>query len=320
MLEDTDSKIGIGTYSINGELQPIFLEAWRRNCRIVDTAPNYLGGESQRLVGRSLRTAVRDGTINEYGDITVLSKVGFIPDNYSISDLLESGLIEQGDLRGRHCINPSYLRFQIQATLDDIGIEKLDLLFVHNPEIQFRSKGMGKSFPKLLRACFEELERACRGNLINGYGVATWDGFTQPHPPLILSDLVELAREVGGDNHGLQAIQLPISLVHIGAVSAALDTNSGPLVEAKDHGLSVFASSPLHGGELPKIIDPELAEIFGSDLTPAQACLLFTRSVPGVIATLTSPSSVSQLHDSLCMRTFAPLGRKRLSDIVELLS
>jgi predicted aldo/keto reductase-like oxidoreductase len=54
-----------------------------------------------------------------------------------------------------------------------------------------------------------------------------------------------------------------------------------------------MASPPLHGGELPTMVDQELADLIRPGLTPAQACILAAASCPGVTQVLLAASSTS---------------------------
>ncbi|QTT74526.1 hypothetical protein J7W19_14950 [Streptomyces mobaraensis NBRC 13819 = DSM 40847] len=56
----------------------------------------------------------------------------------------------------------------------------------------------------------------------------------------------------------------------------------GPLVQARAAGLTTFASSPLHGGELIDLMPPELVELIRPGLSPAAACLLVAASTPSL--------------------------------------
>ncbi|MEU4933079.1 hypothetical protein AB0G54_42435 [Streptomyces yokosukanensis] len=64
----------------------------------------------------------------------------------------------------------------------------------------------------------------------------------------------------------------------------------GPLPDAASAGLRVMASAPLHGGELPAMVDQELADLIRPGLTPAQACILAVASCPGVTNVLLAAS------------------------------
>ncbi|MGW1767045.1 hypothetical protein ACWCQL_23625 [Streptomyces sp. NPDC002073] len=61
-----------------------------------------------------------------------------------------------------------------------------------------------------------------------------------------------------------------------------------PLVLARAAGLTTFGSSPLHGGELPDLLTPELAEFVRPGASPAAACLLAAASCPSLDVVLLS--------------------------------
>ncbi|MET9522217.1 hypothetical protein [Streptomyces coeruleorubidus] len=82
----------------------------------------------------------------------------------------------------------------------------------------------------------------------------------------------------------------PISLVIMTPIVQALN-GRGPLPAAGGAGLRVMASASLHGGELPGMVDQELADLIRPGLTPAQARVLTVASCPGVTDVLISASS-----------------------------
>ncbi|MFJ8510181.1 hypothetical protein [Streptomyces avermitilis] len=85
-------------------------------------------------------------------------------------------------------------------------------------------------------------------------------------------------------------------------------------------GLQVIASAPLHGGELPDIVDQELADLIRSGLTPAQACVLAVASCPGVTDVLIAASSAphrSQAADAVAQ---PPLTVAKLREITGVLT
>ncbi|WP_234322928.1 hypothetical protein [Streptomyces sp. NRRL S-350] len=118
--------------------------------------------------------------------------------------------------------------------------------------------------------------------------MATWRGFSSGL--FDVPALLELAAKAGGPNHHLWAIQLPVSLVHLAPVAQALD-GRGPLVDALGAGLEVFASAPLHGGEIPGMVTPELSELITPGKTPAATALAVVASAPGVKRVLLSTGS-----------------------------
>jgi hypothetical protein len=59
-----------------------------------------------------------------------------------------------------------------------------------------------------------------------------------------------------------------------------------------------MASAPLHGGELPGMVDQQLAGLIRPGLTPAQACVLTVASCPGVTDVLIAASSTSHWREA----------------------
>ncbi|MEV5339448.1 hypothetical protein AB0K93_13305 [Streptomyces sp. NPDC052676] len=104
--------------------------------------------------------------------------------------------------------------------------------------------------------------------------------------PLLRALATEAA---GGAEHHLAAVQLPVSLVMMAPLKQALD-GKGSIRAAADIGLQVMASAPLHGGELPAMVDQELADLIRPGLTRAQACILAAASCPGVTHVLLTAS------------------------------
>lgn len=84
---------------------------------------------------------------------------------------------------------------------------QVDLLYLHNPaEMQLTAHG-ADAFMQRLKAAFKWAEEARRQGLIRAYGLATWGCFRSPTGSegyLTLLKVVQLAQEVGGDDHGFR--------------------------------------------------------------------------------------------------------------------
>ena len=90
------------------------------------------------------------------------------------------GLLAAGDLVGGcHCITPRYLEDQIERSRANLGLETIDVYYLHNPETQLGEVSR-PVFMRRLRAAFEFLESAARDGSIGVYGTATWSGYRQP--------------------------------------------------------------------------------------------------------------------------------------------
>jgi hypothetical protein len=105
---------------------------------------------------------------------------------------------------------------------------------------------------------------------------------------------------------------MPVSLVMMTPIVQALQ-GLGPLPAAAGAGLRAMASAPLHGGELPGMVDQELADLIRPGLNPAQARVLAVAPCPGVTDVLIGASSAphwSQAADAVAQPslTAAKLG------------
>ncbi len=262
------TELGFGTYHPSSNLRPLLQYAVERDWSWIDTAPNY--GAAQHTIG----SLVNEGKI-DWTSCSVSSKVGFLADDRERAYLLRSGLITPNCIIHNNVLSPEYVRYRAVLNCSELVCRPLRLLFLHNPEIHSRVIGR-ESFVDRLRACFAECESLRAENYIEAYGIATWHGLFST---LSLSEIYNLARDGAGANNGFKAIQLPLSLVRSEELKEAVLSGAGPLIEAKELGLQVFGSSPLHGGELPRLLLPGFREPFGADLSSAQVCLQVLRSV-----------------------------------------
>ncbi|MFJ7146727.1 aldo/keto reductase [Streptomyces sp. NPDC100445] len=159
------------------------------------------------------------------------------------------------------------------------------LVLLHNPERAH--PGDRLALHRAMREAFLVLEEAMAAGNVAGYGIATWAGLEEEASTA--GKLLALAAEAAGGRHHLVAVQMPLSLVTMTPIAQALD-GRGVLPAAAGAGLRVMASAPLHGGELPGMVDQELADLIRPGLPPAQACVLAVASCPGVTNVLLAAS------------------------------
>ncbi|MDH6704812.1 aryl-alcohol dehydrogenase-like predicted oxidoreductase [Kitasatospora sp. MAA19] len=263
------ARLGLGTYRCLDVAEAALMAA-SSGAGWVDTAPNYAVGRAEMSLAVVLAA---------YPDLCVSTKVGFVPAGAGHIGV-RAGALSPADAEGGHCLTPDYITWQLARSRLMLG-RVPDLVFVHNPE---HSCPDGEITGRLSNA-FLALEEACSQQIISAYGVATWRGFSSGL--FDVPTLIELATKAGGPDHHLWAIQLPVSLVHLAPVAQALDGH-GPLADALAAGLEVFASAPLHGGEIPGLVPPELSELITPGKTPAETALAVVASAPGVKRVLLS--------------------------------
>ncbi len=252
-----------------------------------DTAPNYhnKNGDLETQLGTALRP---------HPDARVSTKVGLIAEPHR-GDALRAGVITAEEAEAGYSLSSRYIGWQT-ARSNFLLRRRPEVVFVHNPE--HGNPTPAELTDRLLEA-FEALEDSCANNLIRSYGVATWNALHDG--TLTIQRLLDLAHEVAGRRHHLRAVQLPVSLVMNRPLLDAVE-GRGVLVDAQQAELDVFASAPLHGGELLDIVNRRIARKILPGHTPLQLLLGSIAATP-VRRILLSASTYA--HWSIAARSLA---------------
>lgn len=300
------SALGVGTYlgdctdADDAAYTSAIRAAITAGVNVIDTAINYRCQRSERAVGRAVRDAIADGEAAR-DELVLCTKGGYVAfdgappetreayDAWLECELFETDIVDRKELvRGGHCIAPKFLARQLTRSRKNLGVDAIDLYYVHNPEEQLLAVD-GATFRQRLRAAFVLLEERAATGEIAGYGCATWTGLRVPpehRQHLSLAALVGLAREVGGTLHHFRAVQLPVNLAMPEAArlpTQMLGRHLVPLLEAADAlGVAVVASAPLMQGRLTEGLPAEMRELLPGCSTDAQRALRFTTSLPAV--------------------------------------
>lgn len=321
------SSVGIGTYlgaeddATDRAYEAAVTRALQLGINVVDTAVNYRHQRSERSVGAALRTLVADGTIAR-ADVLVATKGGFIPfdgavpanpNAYFTDTYVRTGVLKSADLVGGcHCITPRYLADQLDRSRANLGVDTVDVYYVHNPEMQLGAVDR-PTFTARMRAAFEFLESAVGDGRIRWYGTATWEGYRRPVSApdyLSLSDMVALAREVAGTRHHFGMIQLPYSLAMTEALAQANQPIGKAAVSvlqaAEQLGIYVMTSAPIFQGKLARNLPPALSQVLEGLRTDAQRALQFVRSTPGVGTALCGMTQVAHVEENAALVGMPP--------------
>jgi aryl-alcohol dehydrogenase-like predicted oxidoreductase len=323
------SSVGVGTYlgGWDEETDRSYSDAVARavelGANVIDTAANYRFQRSERSIGEAL------GRLNAAGfardELVVCTKGGYLPFDgrppagqagvreYVEETFVRTGVAELSDIvAGSHCMTPRYLAHQVGQSLRNLGLETIDVYYVHNPETQLQVVSAAE-FDARLRAAFEQLERERAEGRIRLYGVATWNGFrvkSGERGHHALEGMLESARAVGGDGHGFRFVQLPFNL----AMPEALVADNQPyrgahvslLEAAKALGVTVVASASILQGKVARDLPEHIREPLGSLATDAQTAIQFTRSTPGVTTALVGMSRREHVEENLQLARVAP--------------
>jgi len=331
------SSIGIGTYlgQPDEETDRRYTEAVVRavelGANVIDTAANYRFQRSERSIGEALRLlANRDFA---RGELVICTKGGYLPFDgapprdarqYVEENFIRTGIAGWGDIAGgAHCMTPRYLEHQLDQSLHNLGLDCIDVYYVHNPESQLSAVSRDE-FWKRLRAAFEFLESAAGDGKLPHYGVATWNGF-RANPDAreyhSLETMVTLAREAGGENHHFRFIQLPLNLAMPEALAFQNQMVDGQYLSTLDAaealGINVVASGSLLQGQMARGLPEAIRELLGSLATDAQTGIQFVRSTPGVTTALIGMSQVSHVEENLKLVEVEPAAAESLMSLFE---
>ena len=332
------SSIGLGTYlgdedaATDAGYEASVQEALRSGINVFDSAINYRGQKSERAIGRALARVFSEGTVSR-DEVFVSTKGGYLPHDaddprppkrYILETFVESGLAPKTEIaQGGHCMAPAYLEDQIARSRENLGLETIDLYYLHNIEAQRASLPKEKFRERLTRAV-ETLEGAVAAGKIASWGLATWDGLRAPpeHPEhLSIRETRDLARSVAGSAHHFTAVQLPVNLAMAQAIAyPSQETDSGrlaALTAARSLGVAAFGSATLLQGRLAGDLPEEIAEAFPEARTAAQGALQFSRSAAGMTTSLVGACRPEHAREDFALARVPPAEPSRVLSLFE---
>lgn len=326
------SSLGLGTYlgEEDGGTDRGYEDSVRAalglGVNVFDSAINYRGQKSERSIGRALSKAFSEGGAAR-DEVFVSTKGGYLPHDaedprdprqYAREEFAACGASPSEIAAGVHCMAPAYLADQLGRSRRNLGLDTVDLYYLHNVETQLSAVDH-ETFRGRLAAAAAFLEDAAGRGLIEAWGLATWNGLRVPpeHPEhLSLSETLEIARDVAGDRHHFRAVQLPFNLgMAQAAVYRSQETAAGrlpALAAAEELGLAVFGSASLLQGRLAAGLPEDLREAFPECDTAARTALQFARSAPGMTTALSGVSTPQHAQDNFGLSRVPPASPDRI--------
>ncbi len=322
------SSIGLGTYlgEPTAACDSLYREAATRaaevGINVFDSAVNYRHQRSERAIGQALAAMIADERLKR-DEIVLATKGGFLtfdgeepddPSAYFYQKLIEPGVVRPEEVAaGCHVMSPKYLENQIDASRNNLGVETLDIYYLHNPETQLGEVSR-EEFYRRLKAAFTQLEKAVANGKIRAYGTATWNAYRvgpESRDAVSLLDVLRAAEEVSGKDHHFRAVQLPFNLAMPEALVAhtqPLDAKRVPFLQvARTHGLTVFASASLMQSRLAEGLPSDLQRQFPGLEKDSQRAIQFVRSTPGITCALVGMSRREHVEENISTATVPPL-------------
>jgi len=305
------SKLGLGTFNKEPYKEENYVfhyieavkEAVKNGINHIDTASNYRYGQSEREIGVALKELFEEG-VAKREELIICSKGGFIqldypfPENpyFWIDDnIIDAKLATKDDIElDQHCMTPDFLEWSCRQSLEKIGVESLDIYYLHNPEMQLSKYGE-KEFYKQVEKVFTRFEKLADEGLFKYYGVAVWNGFVKLDEELLsLEKFVKIAEKVAGKNHRFKYIQTPFNMAKTDIytqLTQKVNNEECTLLQAA-HRLNIgvlSSSSFLQMNIFKKSFSPEVGVVLDDTMTlnsDIQLALQFVRSTPGIVSSL----------------------------------
>lgn len=332
------SSIGIGTYL--GNADPVtdanYANAVVRTVELggnlIDSAANYRFQRSERSIGAALETLFGERGYSRE-EIVICTKGGYLPFDgapprdiraYVEETFVKPGIASFEDIAGgSHCMTPAYLRNQLEQSLRNLGLDCVDVYYIHNPESQLGSVSESEFYARL-KAAFELLEESRTQGKLRMYGVATWNGFRvspETREYHSLARMVETAQAIAGKSHGFRFIQVPFNLAMPEALTLRNQRIDGEFVSvleaAATYGIKAVASASLFQGRVAQNLPETLRQTMGSLATDAQTAIQFVRSTPGVTTALVGMSRTEHVEENLQLVNIEPVGETEYDKLFE---
>lgn len=328
------SSLGIGTYlgqpndTTDAGYAAAIVAAVELGINVIDTAINYRLQRSERSVGTALKVLAHKGFSRD--EIVVCTKGGYLtpdgsmpadPNRYFFQEYIQKGVFTAKDIAaGCHCMTPRYLENQLGRSLKNLGVDCIDVYYLHNPETQL-SEVSRPEFLKRVREAFAFLESAAARGQIQFYGMATWNGFRQEksaRDAMQLAEVAAIAEEIAGDAHRFRFVQLPFNLAMTEALTLGNQTlgeKEKTVMEAADElGIALIASASLLQGQVAQNLPEFVAEALGLN-NDAERALQFVRSAPGITTALVGMSRSAHVEANTRLVEVLPAGVEQFSKL-----
>ena len=167
------SSIGLGTYlgepttACDARYREAIIRAVQAGANVLDSAVNYRHQRSERAIAAALSDLIAQGAV-ERDEIFLATKGGFLtfdadepqnPSAYFEEKLIRTGLVRPEEVAaGCHVMSPRYLEHQIEVSRRNLGVETIDLYYLHNPETQLAEVARQEFFRRLT-AAFAALDK-----------------------------------------------------------------------------------------------------------------------------------------------------------------
>jgi aryl-alcohol dehydrogenase-like predicted oxidoreductase len=328
------SSLGIGTYlgqpddKTDEGYAAAVVAAVESGINVIDAAINYRFQRSERSIGAAIKQLAKKGIARE--EFVLCTKGGYLtpdgsmpsdPNEYFFHEYIQPGVFGPKDIvAGSHCMTPQFLENQIGRSLRNLGVDCIDVYYLHNPETQLTEVSR-PDFLERVRDAFIYLESAAAAGKIQFYGMATWNGFRQEaraRDAMQLGAIAQLAQDIAGEKHRFRFVQLPFNLAMTEALTLGSQSIGGRdktvMEAASELDITLVASASLLQGQVARNLPPFVGEALGLG-NDAERALQFVRSSPGITTALVGMSRVEHVQANAKLVGVAPATVEQFSKL-----
>jgi aryl-alcohol dehydrogenase-like predicted oxidoreductase len=234
----------------------------------IDTAINYRNQRSERNIGDFLKK-------NNPSKVFISTKGGFISDINEDSD--EMKIIRSINKKNIiadecHCMEPEFIKYQMEKSIQNLGENNIDVYYIHNPETQLLINNHKVFYSKICKV-FELLEQSVLNGYIKSYGIATWHGLLADQNDLCylsLSKLKDIAIDINGKENNFKWVMAPYNLQMTEIQTKSNQVFKGStynlLTASHNAGLSLVLSSPFLQGKFTEDMNNSISNNYDSIL------------------------------------------------------
>jgi len=142
--------------------------AWVSGCRSFDTAPHYGHGLSEHRLGNALRSHSRD-------DFVLSSKVGRVLTPDAGEPRAQHGYVDILPFRQAWNYSASGTRRSVEDSLQRLGLSRLDVAYVHDPDVATHGAHAPEVLAQVLRETLPTLQQLKKEGLVRAIGLGTND-------------------------------------------------------------------------------------------------------------------------------------------------
>jgi len=261
--------------------------AWRGGIRSFDTAPHYGLGLSEKRLGAYLRTRPRD-------EFVLSTKVGRLlepnPDFAGGRDLAHDFDVPD-DLVRRFDPSLAGIRRSLEESLNRLGLDRIDIAYLHDPDVYDLERGLGEGLPALEQLRSEGLIREI-GVGVNDAEVAARAVREADLDIVMVAGRCSLLRP-----HGFDAL-IPECVRRRTRIVAASPFNSGLLATRRPEPGALYDYLPASPALIARVEKmAAVCERHGVDLPTA--ALHFPLRLPQVVSVVVGTARASAVTENL---------------------